>query len=150
MNFNGKDTSETTAKFDASGKLKGPVTVSFLESDLDSDGYSPSLVVHEGDHVNEFKTNGNKRSKFNRELDAFTNQSVFLESVAPNSGGPYNIGNPKKDHFIWNPAWDGPDKETLRKTGLTEFLGVPKKDGGYYELSPPKPKVVRPTPKKRS
>jgi hypothetical protein len=60
------------------------------------------------------------------------------------------MGNPTKDYYIWNPSWEGPDKETLRSNAIKDFLAVPKAQGGFYELTPPpKPKPQRPAPGRR-
>lgn len=148
IKFDGKERSETTGKFDSKGKLMGNVTVHFKQGDLDAEGYSQSLVAHEGKHVNDYKTVGN-RNDFFEEMDGLNVQSLFLEAQSPNEGRPYPIGNPVKDYYIWNPSWKGPDKETLRSNALKDFLAVPEAQGGFYELTPPKPKPQR-NPSRRS
>jgi len=56
--------------------------------------------------------------------------------------------NDGTEYDIWNPSWEGPDKETLRSKAIKDWLAVPKKNGGYGL----KPRVKRKgkTKRKRS
>jgi len=144
---------ETSASFDnKTGKLVGNVTVRFNANALDSDS-SQALVAHEGSHVDDYKTVGN-RNDFFEELDAYTVQSIFLEAQFPNQRRVFTVTSPGKppketEYDIWNPSWEGPDKETLRSNAIKDYLAVPIKQGGKYELTPPKPKPTRATPNRR-
>ncbi|RMG01266.1 MAG: RHS repeat-associated core domain-containing protein, partial [Acidobacteria bacterium] len=137
-----KSGGKTTAKFDnKTGKLVGHVTVRFNANALDSDS-SQALVAHEGSHVNDFKTVGN-RNDFFEEFDADTVQSIFLEAQVPDQRKFFTVTTPgilrkETKYDIWNPSWEGPDKETLRSNAIKDYLAVPIKQGGKYELTPPK------------
>lgn len=142
----GPSQATTTATHDRkTGKLVGNVTVHFNKNALDGDS-SQSLVAHEGDHVHSNKALG-LRGSFAKEMDAFTVESLFLEAQHPGERVVFTTtGNPPRDYDIWNPSWDGPDKATLRSNAIKDWLAVPKRQGGSYELTPP---LARPRQGKR-
>ena len=123
------------------------MTVHFKQGDLDIET-SQSLVAHEGSHVDDYKTLGN-RSDFIEEFDAYIVTSLFIEAQYPKDKISYPIGDPPQKYDIWNPSWEGPDKETLRSNAVKEYLAIPEAKGGSYELTPPKLKPQRITPKRR-
>ena len=146
-----KSGGETSANFDnKTGKLVENVTVHFNEKALD-DNSSQALVAHEGSHVDDDKTIG-RRNKFDYEFDSHTVQSLFAEAQYPNSAYVFDVTSPgkpatkkspavaptTKSYDLWNPSWNGPDKETLRSNAIKAYLAVPKAQGGKYELRPPK------------
>lgn len=139
-----KSGGETTANFanNGKGKLVGDVTVHFNKDALDSDS-SQALVAHEGSHIDDYKTVG-QRSNLNEEFDAHKVQSLFLEAQFPEGTRNFTAKDGTK-YPIWNPSWEGPDKETLRSNAIKDWLAVP--DG--YNLKPPKPKAPKATPKRR-
>lgn len=141
------DGGRTTGTFadNGKGKLIGNVTVHFNKDALDDDA-SQALVAHEGSHVDDYKTVG-QRSEFAEEFDAHTVQSIFLEAQGAERGG-YSNKPENKYYPFWEPSWEGPDKATLRSNAIKDWLAVPTAKGGYG-LTPPKPKPPRATPKRR-
>jgi RHS repeat-associated protein len=132
---------QTRGTFTDKGKLQR-ITVSFDGKALDSDS-SQALVAHEGSHVDYFQTVGNIKSKYDFEFRGLEVQSIFLEVQFPDQRKFFTVTSPGKppketEYDIWNPSWEGPDKETLRSNAIKDYLAVPIKQGGKYELTPPK------------
>ncbi len=81
-------------------------------------------------------------------------QSIILEAQFPDQRKFFTVTTPgilpkETKYDIWNPSWEGPDKETLRSNAIKDYLAVPIKQGGKYELTPPKPKPRRAAPQRR-
>lgn len=105
-----------------------------------------ALVGHEGSHVADaqnYLATGNSPTKYQFEYDGHFVQSVLGEAQAKemnwvnyyaSTGGTATA--PEKKVDLWNKSWEEADKATLRSKAINEFLAIPKKDGGIYQLLP--------------
>ncbi len=134
----------TEATKDAKGKVVG-INVQFNAKELESNSFQ-ALVGHEGSHVDYFQT----EKGFNRydfEFRGHYVQSVLGE--AQFSDGRYSVpDNNKKEYDLWNKGWEGPERETLRRTAINTWLAVPIKEGSYG-LKPPTPRQSSPRRRRR-
>lgn len=151
-----KSGANTTGTFADNGKGKLiSITVHFNANELDSES-SQALVGHEGNHVDYFQTVGNIKSRYDFEFRAHEVQSLLVEAQYPDSSyylsssGDIKKKIEPKNYDIWNSSWEGPDRETLRRNAINEWLAVPTSQGGYglKPPPPPKPKQTRQRRKK--